>query len=81
MKYVILLLPLACLFWKNSNAEKCDCGTFIHKKEIPKNTRIFKGRNAHLHRYPWQIIIRIFAKSAVDSKAKAIFFHLNSNKI
>ena len=74
MKYVILLLPLACLFWKNSNAEKCDCGTYFKAEERnPKNTRIFKGRNAHLHRYPWQIIIRIFAKSAVDSKAKAIF--------
>ena len=59
-------MPLVCLFWKNSSEEKCDCGTFFKEERNHKNTRIFKGHNAHLQRYPWQIIIRVLAKSASD---------------
>ena len=63
MKYLIILL-----FWNISNTENCDCGTYF-----PKNTRILFGRNAHLHRYPWQILLRIRAKRSLDSTNSGLF--------
>ena len=72
MKLLILLL-LIVLLWNISNAEECDCGTFIEPKpkdrktrqiaqeRTPQNTRIFKGSDANADRYPWQIFLKIVA--------------------
>ena len=72
MKVLILLL-LIVLLWNISNAEECDCGTFIEPKpkdrktheivqeRTPQNTRIFKGSDVNADRYPWQIFLKIVA--------------------
>ena len=69
MKVVVLLL-LIVLLCNISNAEKCDCGTFIEPKpksrRTRQNTRIYKGRNAKKDRYPWQIFL-LFTSKKLDT--------------